>query len=100
MNKSFDSNKCAGLTTNHPTWSGKPPYYGTIFDITKTLNSSGKILFSRTSIIKLKAMELFNLNSYVIYEYKFNLVQRSIFIPNLDGERTRNEKHILKDMCV
>ena len=43
INKSYDSNKCAGMTTTHPTWSGKPPFSGTMFDITKTLNSMGTI---------------------------------------------------------
>ena len=41
LKKNFDASECAGKTTQHPSMIEKPPYYGTMFDITKTLDSSG-----------------------------------------------------------
>ena len=37
----FDNSKCFGLTHTNPIWQGKPLFWGTMFDMKYTINSTG-----------------------------------------------------------
>ena len=39
--KIFDNSKCSGLKLTNPSWSGKPLFWGTMFDMKNTITSKG-----------------------------------------------------------